>query len=78
MLHLPNGPGPQTTHSPNTCRILNEPSQWTNTTENLSLYTLWTKHCIIVQKFTPSISLSLAPENIIYSQKKKIETKSEL
>ena len=70
MLHLPNGPGPQTTHSSNTCRVLNEPSQWTTTMENVSLYILRTKHCIIVQKFTPSISLSLAPENIIYSEKK--------
>ena len=65
----------QTTHSSNTCRVLNE--QWTTTMENVSLYTLRTKHCIIVQKFTPSISLRLAPENIIYSEK-KIETKSEL
>ena len=75
MLHLPNGPGPQTTHSSNTCRVLNEPSQWTTTMENVSLYILRTKHCIIVQKFTPSISLSLAPENIIYYEKKKLKQK---
>ena len=54
--------------------LQNGPIQWTTTIENVSLYTLCTKHCkYIFQKFTPSLSLTLASERILNSEKKKIE-----